>query len=432
MKINEITKSLYEMSQLIEPVEPSTADPNDNEQQYKSLLRKTKFDRQFDSRPISDNVTLYDSNSEYIGIDNTNKRIIYRMEYSQYTNPVLGNYVVQRWVWSDKNYLNKLPTIGFFDLVDNYSTVVCDEEQTNLGMKFWIKQIHHAFAKNFNVYYIDFTTNELLQLSDVGDIEKFNKAYKIWTTDASSKKRVFVVSDRQLATKRVTEMKLAVPHSEKEVSGTINPKFAQHATYVANGIQAIVFSHNKKPNTIIKMTGVTGTNDPAYQFLRVCVNHQDNPYFPKITNYKSYKNKALTDDDLDYLEQQPSFVMEPIDDKPYQLLIVSEKLYDLNAIGETAIKKLLDDLGLTEVLSRFRKPSIGQAFVTAFNDESTRSLMQHACPDKWFKQALRLLEPLFKNANFLPDMHFNNIMLRQNGHLVIIDPISMIFSGYDT
>lgn len=198
MKINElILEGLVEMSQIIPSVSSLMADPNENEQQLKSLIHKIKFG-DFTGTDIGANITLYDNNSEYIGFDTEKNRIIYRMEYGQYTNPILGNYVVQQWVWADPSYSLNLPTRVFFDLVDNYDAVVCDERQTEPGKKFWINQLHKAFDKNLNIYYINFKTNMLVQLSSVHDIERFNKIYQVWTSHAASKDRVFVISNKQL------------------------------------------------------------------------------------------------------------------------------------------------------------------------------------------------------------------------------------------
>ena len=202
MRLRELLPlGLNEMSQLMPTISAMMADPNENEQQYKSLIHKIKFGR-FSSTPIGNGITLYDSDSEYIGLDANNDRIVYRMEYSNYTNPLLGNYVVQQWVWADSNYNLNLPSRVFFDLVDNYHTVVCDERQTEPGKNFWIRQMHIAFSNGLNVYFINFKTNMLIQLSDSGDIQKFNKIYQIWTSHSSSKDRVFVISSEKL---QVTE-----------------------------------------------------------------------------------------------------------------------------------------------------------------------------------------------------------------------------------
>jgi hypothetical protein len=75
-----------------------------------------------------------------------------------------------------------------------------NERQTEPGKNFWIRQMNTAFSNGLRVYFINFKTNMLVQLSDSSDIEKFNKIYKIWTTHEASKDRVFVISNKQLQT----------------------------------------------------------------------------------------------------------------------------------------------------------------------------------------------------------------------------------------
>lgn len=61
-------------------------------------------------------------------------------------------------------------------------------------------------------------------------------------------------------------------------------------------------------------------------------------------------------------------------------------------------------------------------FRNAFNNPKFRKHIQQSTNNKFLKQALRLLEPLFKHYD--PDVHQDNIMQRQNNQFVFIDPIS--------
>ena len=227
----------------------------------------------------------------------------------------------------------------------------------------------------------------------------------------------------------ITEKQIEVPTSKKSISGVIK---GQQTPYINNGVQAIVYAHNKKPNTVIKIIGITGKNDPAYQFLRVCLNHSNNPFFPKIYSYKLFNSKELSIDDYDYLENQPNFIIEPVQDKPYQLFIVTEKLKEIDANDEQLLHNMFNTIGILELLEKHTNAKNLQiTFKNMFKNPNSRQLIRQTTTDKNFSQALRVLEPLFNNGAFEVDMHLGNIMLRSNDQLVINDPLAKFFTGDD-
>ena len=167
---------------------------------------------------------------------------------------------------------------------------------------------------------------------------------------------------------------------------------------VGIGQQSSVFSHDKHSDKVIKLTlAMDNQRDPAYQFLRLCLSHQDNPFFPKIHKIKRYPTGGetallismerlipLTDQDFEHLQQLMGvpFVPEPKD----SIEMVTGGLFN-----------------------SFTKPGVRQ-----FIMKNTKN------PD--LSKALRLLEPLFRHYG--PDMHMGNIMKRSNGQIVIMDPIT--------
>lgn len=164
------------------------------------------------------------------------------------------------------------------------------------------------------------------------------------------------------------------------------------------GQQAVAYEHKQKPtkNQAIKVVNISGNSDPAYQFLRLCRNHQDNPHFPKIYNVRQYPSK----------------------NGAFQMIITMEKLYHIPHNDDNFVYALFGipnngtiDLHIT-ILDYI------------FEDPETRKIIVELTQFKSLKQAMRLLEPLFKH--YLPDMHSGNIMYRKtpNGpQLVFLDPI---------
>lgn len=166
--------------------------------------------------------------------------------------------------------------------------------------------------------------------------------------------------------------------------GTATPNIKRPSKYtdIGSGINSNVFSHDKCSNIAIKeinVMGPKGEEDSNYQFLRLCLKHQDNPWFPKIYNVKQYPNSK-------------------------KIIIKMEKLHPLT---DQQIK-------LVEWLFMFD-------FDFDTDKESDEYLNIKKYNDKFLIKAMRLLAPLLKHYG--TDLTPSNILCRKNGQLVIIDPL---------
>jgi hypothetical protein len=223
----------------------------------------------------------------------------------------------------------------------------------------------------------------------------------------------------------IIEKQLDIPRSKKAISGIIQNK---NTHVLGSGIQAIAYAHKKHPNSIVKAIAVSGKDDPAYQFLRICVNHPDNPFFPTVYKAKMYNTREMSDSELEFVEAQLSLGMAP-EESLYQILCVVERLKEFSLERGTTQCEILANLGIV----KFRKVdnnNIGAFRVEAanvFKTKESRSLLYQRATDPQLKQALKLLEPLFNKYD--PDMHLGNVMLRGT-QLVIVDPVSRIYD-YD-
>jgi len=190
--------------------------------------------------------------------------------------------------------------------------------------------------------------------------------------------------------------------------------------------------HKKFPNQIVKTIQISGTGDPSYQVLRLFLNHQDNPYFPKILAVKMFKTDNSSpkgrEREFDLIDVDMQYSPAP-DALANTLYVVSERLFDLPGITESDLERLgIDDFPIP-VQFRGHRRSAEIKFRMAFKDWTFRKQMYYLSLDKDFKQALRLLEPLFRH--YESDMHGSNVMIRENGHWVIVDPVTNIYSGSD-
>lgn len=228
-------------------------------------------------------------------------------------------------------------------------------------------------------------------------------------------------------------MKANIPYTTKQVSSVL-----QHPNlvYVANARQSVVYKHNSK---IIKAISNFGITDPTYQYLRLCLNHQDNPFFPVIHNAKQYNSKELTEQELAYIAQ---FASEE-DGKPPRartnvLIVTTEYLTEL-AYNENITGYLMQlgiyDLVLAHRTHLVKNAHLGPAHLhtvealdfavyEAFQDATTRKKMLRSTTNRQFASALRLLEPLFTRLNYKPDMRFSGNILLRGQQIVINDPIT--------
>lgn len=216
-----------------------------------------------------------------------------------------------------------------------------------------------------------------------------------------------------------------IKSTDKPITGLLKH---DNQTVIGSGIQAIAYLHKKFPGKIIKTIQISGPEDPSYQFLRLALNHQDNPYFPRIYSVKKYTTKQVME-----IKRQlqfrglGAFLMGAGNylpkQKKYTLIVVMEPLKE-ERITDAEVKLL----GIpNNMLPRERKkikPGLMPEYLIrmAFYDPGQRKHTINYVKDPTLKQALRLLEPLFRH--YQPDMHGGNILKRSDGHLVFADPVA--------
>lgn len=209
---------------------------------------------------------------------------------------------------------------------------------------------------------------------------------------------------------------------------------------LGTGSQVIAYLHSKFPGKVIKTIQISGTSDPQYQFLRVCLKHQNNPYFPKIYGVKMYKSgyNPTTDKDIPIVDVFNVPYDDILPDRQNNILyVITERLHSLPAeqfidiLAKLNITPTIEDLTKEErkLISIIKGNKIEYFFRCAFDRSEFRRKIYNQTNDPNLKQALRILEPLFKN--FYPDMHSDNILARTPSQLVFIDPISENWTGDD-
>lgn len=228
----------------------------------------------------------------------------------------------------------------------------------------------------------------------------------------------------------LSEIKFNPRMSTKSTSGVLKSPNLQ---YIANGCQAIAYYHKTHPNTVVKVAAVSGEDDPLWQFLRICINHPNNPYFPKVFNHKVLNLKQITPEEEDYLETLPSFEYLPIHDKrKLQIVMVTERLSEIDELQFDAV---IDGIGLRPLfnhIKRLLQPKTRYTLNTTMimgrlmDNRGGRKDLRKFSKDKYFSDAIRLLSPLLATGKMYSDIHLDNIMIRNDGQIVFNDPLAVI------
>ena len=232
----------------------------------------------------------------------------------------------------------------------------------------------------------------------------------------------------------LSEIKFKPRISNKSTSGIIQ---SPNLKYIANGVQAIAYYHKTHPNTVVKVAAVSGENDPVWQFLRICINHPNNPYFPKVFNHKVFNLKTITPEEEEYLETIPEFEYLPIyDNMKMQIVIVTEHL---DEISISEFDAAIDTIGVRPIINSAKKalqPKTRYALSTEMlwsklmDNAAGRKYLRQYSKDKHFSDAVRLLSPLLASGRMYADLHLGNIMLRKDGHIVFNDPLALISTDH--
>lgn len=215
----------------------------------------------------------------------------------------------------------------------------------------------------------------------------------------------------------VNKVRSSKRYKEETIGGTaINaPTMAQlrqKHKLLGAGIEAAIYQHRTKGDTVIKVIDNIRDNDPYIDFIKVVLKHQDNPFFPRIYSAKKYHRDE--DDNI-------------------AIILQLEKLYPLNhpkivhgtphILKQLGIKITPDDLedeGIGNWLPARYVDKIG----TMFSTPSNREELVYNSKNPKFIEAMNILEPYFRKWG--ADLHGNNLLFRITSigpQPVIIDPL---------
>lgn len=171
-----------------------------------------------------------------------------------------------------------------------------------------------------------------------------------------------------------------------------NFDLSQLGSRINSGQFADVYK-SKKGNSVVKVASIRNFDNSYLNFIQIVNKNQHNPFFPKILDVKIYEREGK------------KFY-------PYLLVVEMEKLTPLT---QNNLSRLYKQIGLAK--------DSEDAFVE-FKTKSGREAIVARSNNPRFKEAMKVLEPLFRTHN--PDFKMDNIMRRTSGgepQLVITDPV---------
>ena len=169
-----------------------------------------------------------------------------------------------------------------------------------------------------------------------------------------------------------------------------------------------------------------GLRDPAVKFLDIILQHQDNPFFPKIYHARVYRDKEGILDPILLVQMEK---LMPITDEKIRDSVAG--LFDKLGIGTKDLSP-----AFTKHVKQYDKPTqtilsktsaLNKKLMTAAMAGDSKAIARHGSRSKnpQFREALKLLAPTMAQEG--SDLHHGNWMVRLTGvgpQLVIIDPFA--------
>lgn len=164
------------------------------------------------------------------------------------------------------------------------------------------------------------------------------------------------------------------------------------------GAMALVFQ-SEKTDEVIK---VFRKDDCFLQYLKLVSQNTENPHFPKIHSYQNLKTPPYAGLHLVKMEK-----LQPVTDSAYRRLL-------------GLIKDLVEELNLVADDPHPKQEYLD--LITQLKDSLNKAVSDNADPNRNLYDAIDLVAHGITGLQCSPDLHKHNIMKRQDGTLVIIDP----------
>jgi hypothetical protein len=202
-----------------------------------------------------------------------------------------------------------------------------------------------------------------------------------------------------------------IPQHDIQKTYIFNPdkmptRFKRIGGGYGGGYGSSIYLDLKHPNRVLKSVVVDSLNDPYVRFIKTADKFQDNPFFPRIYGYKIIENQFPGNVDA------------------YQIFVFMERLVPIHKLNNRVARYLLKRVGIN-FDANWNLEDDDSELAVLTSDPNERKRIRSTTDYPKFKQALRVLEPLFRAYG--SDMKIDNIMVRQTKtempQIVLVDPI---------
>ena len=179
---NDIIQGTFESPQLINPTDFKLYDEAKNK-----LLASNLFDQKNSVFEETSAYVIFLTgdllNGHVVLLDKKTKLVDYLVKYNTANNPLIGKSITQVKLWRNmaSPWVNGLTSTIFFDLLlQMQPTIVSDDQQTEKGREFWIRQMSKASIIGLAVGLADFNTSSISWCKETADFRTWIETTNAW------------------------------------------------------------------------------------------------------------------------------------------------------------------------------------------------------------------------------------------------------------
>lgn len=224
---------------------------------------------------------------------------------------------------------------------------------------------------------------------------------------------------------RLFEIESDISFYARPLAGKVNPSIKHKLTqpkgleHLGSGVATTVYQKKTQPHEVKKITFhvVDFYESYLFEFLKVCIEHQGNPFFPKI-----YSVQVLRERDHGYFAVYVTMEkLHQLEDLTWgEISFLYRKLFDISVKKATELRAIRDKEDAIIFLARLVKTQVDKIHglnVPAYGVK----------PSPQLEMALRELGSILKKVpGAFADIHKDNIMFRRTPYgvqLVLSDPV---------
>lgn len=202
----KVMETLVEHPQLNYAVNTDELDfLHSNKKMYRRVANHDKHKVLLDNYKHNPEYPIYYSNqynrNKIYCLNHELKTIEYYMEYEiQSCDFITQDWITQIMVWRNgtEYFAGMTSEVIFEILLQNNHIIMSDTEQSPQGKSLWRRLIRNAFARNFNIYFVDFHEETTTLIKSLQQFQNLCQEMKPWQDAEFGKGYRFAIADVKL------------------------------------------------------------------------------------------------------------------------------------------------------------------------------------------------------------------------------------------